>query len=504
MNSIRHKANKLATTVCLLAVCSSLLIACGEGSDSSDQTAGIGGTGIVAGKITGFGSIHVNGGKFDIDTSTFLVDGESFVGQAGQDVLAVGMVVRIKVETENGTFSSIALDVVYDDEIEGPITNIILDPTDPSLKIGAIFGQMITFDATSTVFDADGNPGFNFASIGVSDVVEVSGFRASATEIAATYVRFVEDLNPGTTKVELRGQVKKLMGTPPNETFMIDGVVITTNIATKLEDGVLVEDLYVEVKGKIQNDLSVIADKIKSEDENFGDDVDEISLQGIVSMFNDISNFEIDGQAVDASSAQLKPAGLTLVDGLNIEVEGEIVGSKLIADEVELRDGDTKLRAPIVGTVNTINNSFQVTYPVATGPTTVVVNTNGQTLFEDETGALSSTPPFSLDDLVATDFVRIEGQELNGEVVASVVKRVDGGGQNLKLEGMVDTFVANSSITILGITYNVDPAPGTGTDFEDFASSADFFAALNPIGGDLVEIEDDDIADGVADEVELE
>jgi hypothetical protein len=294
------------------------------------------------------------------------------------------------------------------------------------------------------------------------------------------------------------------MGTPPNETFMIDGVVITTNIATKLEDGVLVEDLYVEVKGKIQNDLSVIADKIKSEDENFGDDVDEISLQGIVSMFNDISNFEIDGQAVDASSAQLKPAGLTLVDGLNIEVEGEIVGSKLIADEVELRDGDTKLRAPIVGTVNTINNSFQVTYPVATGPTTVVVNTNGQTLFEDETGALSSTPPFSLDDLVATDFVRIEGQELNGEVVASVVKRVDGGGQNLKLEGMVDTFVANSSITILGITYNVDPAPGTGTDFDDFASSAAFFAALNPAGGDLVEIEDDDIADGVADEVELE
>ena len=87
MNSIRHKANKLATTVCLLAVCSSLLIACGEGSDSSDQTAGIGGTGIVAGKITGFGSIHVNGGKFDIDTSAFLVDGKSFVGQAGQDAL---------------------------------------------------------------------------------------------------------------------------------------------------------------------------------------------------------------------------------------------------------------------------------------------------------------------------------------------------------------------------------------------------------------------------------
>ena len=68
----------------------------------------------------------------------------------------------------------------------------------------------------------------------------------------------------------------------------------------------------------------------------------------------------------------------------------------------------------------------------------------------------------------------------------------------------MDTFVANSSITILGITYGVDPTPGTGTDFEDFASSAAFFAALNPVGGDFVEIEDDDVADGIADEVELE
>jgi hypothetical protein len=103
-----------------------------------------------------------------------------------------------------------------------------------------------------------------------------------------------------------------------------------------------------------------------------------------------------------------------------------------------------------------------------------------------------------------TDFVRIEGQEVNGEVVASVVKRVDGVGQSLKLEGAVDTFATNASITILGITYGVDPTPVTGTDFEGFASSADFFAVLNPAGGDFVEIEDDDVADGVADEVELE
>jgi hypothetical protein len=498
MNSIRHKANKLATTVCLLVVCSSLLIACGEGSDSSDQTAGIGGTGIVVGKITGFGSIHVNGGKFDIDTSTFLVDGKSFVGQAGQDALAAGMVVRIKVETENGTFSSIALDVVYDDEIEGPITNIILDPTNPTLKIGAIFGQMITFDATSTVFDADGNPGFNFASIGVSDVVEVSGFRVSATEIAATYVRFVEDLNPGTTKVELRGQVKTLMGTPPNETFMIDGVVITTNIATKLEvGGVLVEGLYVEVKGKIQNDLSVIADKVESEDENFGDDINEISLQGIISNYISDANFKIDGQTVDASSAQLKPTGLTLVDGLNIEVEGEIVGSKLIADEVELREGETKLKS-FVSFVYPDNIRFEVNY---TGlPGSIVVNTNGQTLFDDE-GPLQ-LPNFSVADINVGDFVIVEGIESANMVTAEIVKRKDSmNPDDSELEGQVDSFITDMSITVLGITYNVNG----GTDYEDATgnvSSTIFFNQLRD--GDIIEIKDDVTADGIAEEVELE
>ena len=33
MNSIRHYANKLTTAVCLLVVCSSLLVACGGGGD---------------------------------------------------------------------------------------------------------------------------------------------------------------------------------------------------------------------------------------------------------------------------------------------------------------------------------------------------------------------------------------------------------------------------------------------------------------------------------------
>ena len=64
MNSIRRNTNKFTTAICSLITCSSLLSACGDGSDT---TAGIGGTGIAFGKVTDFGSIFVNGGIFDIN-----------------------------------------------------------------------------------------------------------------------------------------------------------------------------------------------------------------------------------------------------------------------------------------------------------------------------------------------------------------------------------------------------------------------------------------------------
>ena len=498
MNSTRYKTNKLTAAIGLLVICSSMLVACGGSGDSSDTTAGIGGTGIVSGQITGFGSIHVNGGKFDIDTSQFNVDGDVNATQAD---LALGMVVQLKVETEAGIYTGRALEVNYDDEIEGPVTNIMFDGT---LKTGIVFGQTITFDEATTIY-----VNTSFGSIGeegallAPDVIEVSGFRFSDNEIAATYVRFIEDLNPGVTEVELRGPVKSLTGVPPNQNFMIDGTMITTNIVTELEvDGeVLVPDLYVEVKGKIQNDLSVIADKVESEDEDFGGDVDDISLQGIISMFNDITDFEIDGQAIDASQvspANLSPANAAslLGEGVEIEVEGDIVNGVLIAEELELREGETKLKS-FVSFVYADNIRFEVGY---TGlPGSIVINTNGQTLFDDE-GPLQLSN-FSVADMNVGDFVIVEGIESADEVIAETVKRKNSvDPDDSELEGQVDIFVVDTSITVLGITYDVSVA-----DFEDATgpvSSAVFFSQLAP--GVLVEIKDEEAADGIAEEVELE
>jgi hypothetical protein len=488
----------------LVVAGSIFLTACG-GSSSSTETAGIGGTGIgvggtgiVSGKITGFGSVHVNGGIYDIDSSQFNVDGNT---GANQSDLRLGMVITLEVETENGVLpiNGKALEVVYDDQVEGAIT--MIDPQVGTTKNVHVFGQNIVIDEISTVFE-----GTSFENIGnednpgLLDVIEVSGFRTSATDVVATYVRFDDDLVPGTTEVELRGTVDNY--TPGGSTFEMefDGTVINfdpTGVTTEIDvpGGVISNGMYVEVEGVIEADQSVTADKIEAEDEDFGDDVDDVSLQGIVTVYTGVNDFIVGNQPVDASTAEFKPASLKGMDlqGMNVEVEGEIVGGKLIAEEVEARDGESKLRSEI-SMVDTVNYEFfKVIFPVAAMPNEVTVRVDGQTLFEDETGPVT-TPPFSLDDLMATDFVRVEGQEIAGnELLATVIKRRSPENK-LELEGAVDDYDLGVSITILGIEYGLD----VNTIYDPSPN-------ISP--GDFVGLEDDDdpnLPDGIADEVEIE
>ncbi len=479
-----------------IAIAGSVLLAsCGGGS--SDQSAGVGGTGIVAGEATDFGSIYVNGSRYDTDLSSFTVDGVSFPDQAAAN-LQVGMYVKLKVETLDGNFTGKALEVVYDDEVQGPVKGISTSSGGVTQRTFTVFGQNITIDETTTIFN-----GTTFADLDNDDVVEISGFRTSDIDITASYVEFKGILSPG-SEVELRGIIGGYV--PPTPEFMLDGVLIrfdpmTTTI--EVPNGILMDGLFVEVEGTYQEvPERVDADEIEEEDEDFGDDVDDISLQGVISNYDPITGgFKIGGLPIDTSQAtELSPANvLDLIDdGVEIEVEGDIVGGVFIADEVELREGESELRS-FVSSVDPASNSFVVSFPPLPG--TVVVHTNGQTTFEDEAGP-TPLENLSLSDLVpAVDFVKVEGIADGGEITAEVVKRRDT--DDTELAGAVEAFdnITFNWITVLGVTYNINPNPG-GTDFVGFPDAATFFGQL--IIGDIIEIQDNFPADGIADEVEEE
>lgn len=475
---------------CLYITCALALSACGGGG-SSTQTAGIGGTGIAVGKVTNFGSIFVNGRKYNTDDSSFVVDGSS---AATQDDLEIGMVVSVRVETENGELTSVATRVEYDDQVQGPVSGIST-ALEGSRRTFTVFGQTVTIDITGAVFK-----GTTFAALSNDDIVEISGFRTSPTTINATYVEKKGVFSAGTSEVELRGEIDLYAG---GSTFEIDGTVInidSLNTVIDVPGGVLVNGMFVEVEGVIRGDFSVDAAEIEFEDDVFGDDFDEVSLQGVISNYQSISDFEIDGLRINAAGAEISPHGAMLGNGVEVEVEGDLVGGELIADEVELRQGESRVEARIVGgSVDTIAGSFEVYYLNVGG--TVVVKTNANTLFKDEI-SISPLPKLGLADLAMNDFVRVEGPEISGELVASIVKRIDGADE-FRLEGAVDFFnLSLNQIEILGIRYTAD---GTAKYEEGTLTQTQFFGQLGVLGlGTLVEIEDDSFPFGVADEVEFE
>ncbi|HUV23723.1 MAG TPA: DUF5666 domain-containing protein, partial [Gammaproteobacteria bacterium] len=457
-----------------------------------------------------FGSIFINGAEFDTDSSQFFVDGEVRANQTAAN-LKVGMIVSLEVETEDGSYNGNALKVVYDDEVQGPVSGLALLSTGETQRTFNVFGQTITIDDTSTLFNgASLNPQFGFDTISNDDVLEISGFRTSANAITATYVEWKETL-VNDSEVELRGTVKDYL--PPAKEFMLDGFQITFEDSTVIDvSGGLVNDVYVEIKGAYQTaSSSVHASKIEQEDEGFGDDLDDVSLQGIISNFNGTDDFEIDGLPIDASVAtKLSPANaLSLLgEGVEIEVEGNIVGGKLIADEVELREGDTKLRTTVSAIA--LPNRFQVEYPgqpLGSGLGTIWVNIDGQTLFEDEDDSGGKTPVenFSIGQLGEGDFVKIEGFTDSGEVSAQIVKRLEPG-KSSKLQGAVEAFVrdAPASITILGVGYPIDAF----ASYEDAAgvglTKIQFFNLLEADPNAVVELEDDDPADADADNVKFD
>jgi len=502
MNSCAHKPLKAATVLWSLIIIGVIVSGCGAGGGSS-QSAGIGGTGIdvakgvVQGRVTGFGSIFVNGDKFNTDASNFIVDG--LVNPSQKD-LALGMVVTLEVETEDGVFTGKALEVVYDDEVQGPVsaTPTDVDGTSGTQKTFMVFGQTVTIDETDTVFE-----GTSFDMLTVNDVVEISGFRSSPDEIVASYVEWQGNMPDGSV-VELRGMIEKL--DPLLQQFTLNSFPVTfDNLAVDsgLQADDLANGLFVEVEGLYQEGppVSVLAVEIEEEDEGFDDEVDDVSLEGPISKYLSIANFKINGQQIDARQASLSPvnAEALLGDGVEVEVEGNIVGGVLMAEELEVEEVETKLKAFVLS-IFPGNERFLVNFTGLMGSIEIV--TNSQTEFDDN-GPLE-LPNFSVEDMIPGDFVAVEGVESTGKIIAGSVERQDSADpDDSELEGQVDAFVANTSITVLGIPFAV--ADGTDTQYMDVngnTSALLFFDNLKM--GDRVEIKDKVTADGFAEEVRLD
>ena len=468
----------------------------GGGGGTSLAGGGIGGTGITSGAITGFGSVFVNGIEFETDGSSFDVDDDT---TADQNDLGIGMVVTVIGSVNPDGVTGTALSIVYDDEVEGPISGNPIEDADGVTRTFTVLGITVIVDRNTTVFS-----GTEYGSLAMDDIVEVSGFFDGTGALLATRLEEEGQLVLGTSEVEIRGRVSGFDAM--TNTFSLNGITVTVDGSTDLSevpDGVIKDDQFVEVKGTLETTTSITALRIELESEGFDDDEDRVSMQGLVTDFVDTGNFMVNGQPVDASTADFEPASLaaSLDNNASVEVSGPIVGGVLQAAKVEQRGGEIKIMAPVT-TVDLMAGSVNVS--VVGSEPDITVLTDSQTQFEDERDGLDDCSLSSLTSLMLGEGLIVEGFISGGSnVLASSIKCDDL--EKIELRGPLDAASGDDTsgtVTILGVTIATD----VGTKFEDgndvSISGTSFFGAVS--AGDLAEIQDKLPADGTANEVEIE
>ena len=487
-----HKGFVTVITFVLLV----FIAACGGGGGGGTVVSGgIGGTGVTSGTVSGFGSVFVNGIEFetggairDVDDNTDISDGSD-----DNEVLGIGMVVTIIGTVNDDGVSGIADSIEYDDDVEGPVAAAPVEDLDGITKTFDIFNTTVVVDRRATVFVLT-----DYDTFVQNDLLEVSGYFAVDGKLLATRVEKEGVWVPGDSEVEIKGEVSGFNGV---DTFILGGVTITFDGTTGFEDlpGDTVNNgQFVEVKGILNTPTAIFASRIELEDEDFGDNVDNISLEGIVTDFISRSDFRVAGQRVNAANATFEPVSLeaSIADGAKVEVEGAIVNGILEATEVEQRGGDVRVSA-VVETTDPVAGT--VTLQVVLGQF-LSVKTDSQTQIEDNRDA---EEPFGIDGIKSGDFLNVEGfVDDKGNIIAAQIERDEL--DDIELRGPVDGLETTGNtfagfVSIFGIVIRTNAA----TVFEDGdITGTEFFDQVSD--GDLVEFKDNLPTDSIADEVEFE
>jgi hypothetical protein len=502
------------------AIAAAMAIGLAACSSGSSDVAGIGGSGVTpsavksSGTITGFGSVYVNGVKYDTSSSTISIDDNPGV----ESDLAVGMRVTVNgtlIDDSNGTATSIN----FNDDLEGPVSNLVDVGNDGLIKTFTTLGRTVRISSDTTSFDTSGLPvPFDFSRIANDDHVEVSGFLDSNNVMIASRVELKDQTFNTSSIVEIKGTIETVNTTL--QTFSLAGASSTSInysgavIDNNLPGGVAV-DAFVEVKGQCPSTLcaTVNASKVESGFDDFNDN-DKVEVEGIITSLTDQDNFEINGIPVDASNNPTKiPASLTLAIDMEVEVEGSISNGTLIATKIKDESEDIKVTARVSDPAFS-SDSFQVT-PVS-GQPPITVKVEKSTEVDDELGTITNSDNV-ISNLSLGDYISVEGyDDGSGTIIASEFERevLDTNDRaDVIVQGKLEEIKQDDFVKVLGVSFQIKDDPNDSandeTDFEnalDVEIDQDAFIAAAPVGT-LVKIKDRDesgVLNGIADEIEIE
>jgi hypothetical protein len=403
------------------------------------------GAAVSVGPITAFGSVVVNGVRYDTSGTEFTVDGQ----QATQTDLKVGDMVVVKGTIDDDNTNAVAESIEFEDNVEGPVSSV-----DSASSTLIVLGQTVLIgDGTSI----DDNCPALLADFVTVAAVEVSGQVAADGSILATRIECKSILG----EMEVTGVVSNL-GT---DTFMINSLVVDfTNVPAILDNfasGSISEGDPVEAKGtSIGGTGELVATRVEFKGARFANNEgDHVEIEGFITRFTSDVDFDVDGLPVTTMSGTTVFQGGVAGDlGLNlkVEVEGEFDSAGVLnATKVEFK------KAPavrLVAQVDSVSGSSLVMLGIT-------VNTDARTRFEDKAGS-NPLDSFAIVNVNAGDYIEVRGQEFpagSGDIMAIILER-DDIDTRVILQGFVEAGGVNRpTLTVLGVAIET----GLGTVFRN-------------------------------------
>jgi hypothetical protein len=313
----------------LLFLAAAVLAGCGGGGDGGGV--GTGGTGTYAlGTITGFGSIIVNGVRFDDSVASVLDDDEA---TRSRDDLKLGMRVAIDSDTIRSDAtgrSATASRIRVVSELAGPVSAV-------NLAAGtlALMGQTVRIGAL-TVFDD--NISGALAGIAIGRTIEVYGlYDAGSGNYDATRI----ELRDATAAWHLRGPVAALDAS--RRSLRIGGLSFDYGAASNLPASLAVGDIVRVRVRQVTGPFGGWLITVFGTGVRIPDDRDGAELKGRIAGFVSAAQFSLNGLPVDASAASFPDGSAGLRDGTRIEIRGVLRGGALMASEVSIESENDEL-----------------------------------------------------------------------------------------------------------------------------------------------------------------
>jgi hypothetical protein len=401
---------------------------------------------VGVGPISDFGSVWVNGVRYNTDDATWTRDDNP----SSQAEFKVGETVIVKgtIDDDDNAFAET---VELDELVKGPATALV------DLDTAIVMGQTVNSSFGTLIDDSCGDVS-NTDLTGLTGffAVEVYGSVRADGAIDATRIECKTAADFADDEFEVNGIVEALTAT----SFMINGLQVDYAATVSIDNfpgGQISEGDPVEVKstdfsvGTAPNPDTLAAARVEYKGNRLdGNEGDHYEIEGFIVEFRSVADFDVLAGAT-VFTVKTDP-DVTTFDGdenlldvnVKVEVEGDLDGDlDIVASEVELK---TSTNVRVAGVVDPVNNGeIRIL--------NILINTiEGTTRFEDKTGATDGSS-FGIENVNAGDFVEARGQEMPaGEITAYVFER-DDLDPDTELRGFIEpgSVTDRNSFRVLGV-----------------------------------------------------